>query len=197
MSQGSDREDVILVREALGGSPHSLGELFNRHKDSVYNLSFRMTGCRQDAEDILHDSFLKAFQKLDSFKVDGVFRNWIFTIALNKSRNLLRRKKLLRFLPLVSLTEEGEQLPLQIRDPGMSPEDELIVNEDSRLIGEIVGALPEKYRTLIVLRHMEGLSYEEIAEITGLPLGTVENRLFRARQRLVPVLKKKFRAAEK
>jgi RNA polymerase sigma-70 factor (ECF subfamily) len=188
----ADASDLEAIRAALSGEADAFRRLVDKYRDSIFNLAYRMTGNGADAEELAQEAFLRAYTRLADFRVGARFHPWLFTIALNLCRNHLRRKALLRWIPL-----QGGRPPSEGPDrarfdppaPGANPEQALLEKESETRLQQAIEALPLKYREVFLLRQSEGLSYDEIAEVAGLPLGTVEVRLFRARKRLLQALR--------
>jgi len=189
MNNQNITEDIVLIKETLVGKKEAFGHLVNKYKNSIFNLAYRMSGSYHDAEDISQETFLQVYKKLKEFKVGLKFHTWLYTIALNICRNRLKRKSILKVVSLDEPieTENGEVIR-EIPDKSVSAEEILIQKEEKKRMGEMVHALPLKYRSVFLLRYTEGLAYEEISQVTGLPLGTVEVRLFRARKILIKSL---------
>ncbi len=182
--------DRQLIRLATEGNPQALEELVRRYRGLIFNLIFRMVGNREEAEDLVQETFVKAFRSLHSFNDEFAFSTWLYKIASNHTIDLLRRKR----LQLLSLdepvrTREGE-VSREYPDENFNPERSLITSESTQIIFNAIEALPEKYRIIITLRHKEEKSYEEISRILKVPIGTVKARLFRARELLREKLKK-------
>jgi RNA polymerase sigma-70 factor (ECF subfamily) len=181
--------DEQLVQEALEGSQRAYRELVRRFERPVYNLVARMVRDRTLAEDLAQDAFVKAFARLDSYQPSqGKFSNWLFKIAHNTAIDHLRRSEL-------------DTVPLDAGDPEKADFHAILSNPDaptpldraerSDLAGALTAAverLRPEYREVIVLRHQEGMAYEEISEIAGLPLGTVKTYIHRARKELAALL---------
>jgi RNA polymerase sigma-70 factor (ECF subfamily) len=181
----TDAEDQEAIRAVRAGDKEAFRRLVDRHSGSVFNLAYRMTGNAADAEDLTQESFLQAFARLQDFRLGARFHPWIYTIALNLCRSHLRRRSLSRWLWPARSEEPERAAPREPPARAPDPEQELLAREaEARLRGAIQG-LPARYREVFVLRQAQGLSYEEIASVLGLPLGTVEVRLFRARRRLL------------
>jgi len=186
MNDQNITEDIVLIRETLTGKKEAFGRLVNKYKNSIFNLAYRMSGSYHDAEDISQETFLQVYKKLKEFKIGLKFHTWLYTIALNICRNKLKRESILKVVSLdKSIEIEDGEVIWEIPDKSASPEEILIQKEERKRIGEMVHALPLKYRSVFLLRYTEGLTYEEISQVTGLPLGTVEVRLFRARKILI------------
>jgi RNA polymerase sigma-70 factor (ECF subfamily) len=187
----ADASDLEAIRAALAGEEDAFGRLVDKYRDSIFNLAYRMTGNPADAEELSQEAFLRAYTGLADFRVGARFHPWLYTITLNLCRNHLRRRSLLRWVPLhapAGREEEDGGAALDPPAPAANPEQALLDKEVDARLQRAIDALPVKYREVFLLRQSEGLSYEEIAEIAGLPLGTVEVRLFRARRRLLEAL---------
>ncbi|MCX6020214.1 MAG: sigma-70 family RNA polymerase sigma factor [Chloroflexi bacterium] len=178
---GSDEYWVEKARR----EPDAFSEVVTRYQDRIFNYTYRMTGSREDAQDLAQETFLRVYLHLDTFRVEERFSPWIYRIATNLSLNHLKRRK--RNLPLLPEALDLEQ-------PG-SPDSALEAREERLALQAAILTLPEHYRAVIVLRHVEELSYDEIAQVLDLPLGTVKTRLFRARELLQKELKDLRRGA--
>lgn len=151
------------------------------HLDAAHNLARWLLGNAQDAEDVVQDAFVRALTFFDSFHgEDG--RGWLLAIIRNTCYDFLRKSR-----RVTQMLGPVEQLDLAA-DTALSPEAEQLRQADARLVRESIEALPAEYREVLVLREMEGLSYKEIAQVAGVPIGTVMSRLARARQRLEAAL---------
>lgn len=171
-------EDVAAVRRCLHGDPDAFRELLERYESRVFSLILRMVRCAPDAEDIAQDTFLKAFRNLSSYDPSFPFVTWLFKIAHNTSLDFLRRKKP-QTVPLQD--DEGPAAAAATNRPPDSDAESILRRT---LIDGLFAALPPLYREALILRHKEGLELKEIAQVLGVPEGTVKIRLFRARERL-------------
>lgn len=173
--------EIELIRETAAGNAEAFAPLVRHYKDHLYNYVYQMTRDIPETEDIVQDSFIRAYQHISSFNLSLSFAAWLFTIAVNVTRNRMKRKKLLRFLSLdfVRSHDEDDTAP-EIPDGAPTPEDVAARQSDIERARAVIRRLPEKYRMVFVLRHIEEFSYAEIAVMTGLPLGTVETRIHRA-----------------
>jgi RNA polymerase sigma-70 factor (ECF subfamily) len=184
--------DERLVDQTLAGDRDAFGALVLRHQRGLVNYIFRLVGSRDAATDLSQEVFLKVFVSLESFDPRYRFTTWLYRIASNRAIDHLRRRQ----PRTLSLTQPaaGDEAPAApvIAGTNPSPDDVLRGRELGSRIGKAIAALPTSYRQLILLRHSQNCRYDEIARITGLPLGTVKNRIFRAREilreRLVDVL---------
>ena len=173
----SDRELVAIAVEGFDGS---FEELVRRYQRPISAYVYRMVGNYESALDLTQEIFIKVYNSLNRYRAEFKFSTWIYKIAHNAAVDHLRRTAT-REQPLV-VGPEGDSFDLPIESARLSPEQESERKERRGEIEAVVRALPANYRELIILRHSQDLSYEEIVEVTGLPLGTVKNRLFRARE---------------
>jgi RNA polymerase sigma-70 factor, ECF subfamily len=174
-------EDVEVVRRILGGREDLFELLVRRYQARVVSHVARMVGSRDDALDLCQEIFLKVFQALDRFNPAFKFSTWLFRIAGNAAIDHLRKRRP-RTVPLeTSDPEGGAAFSPEQRATGLDPYGELRNVERGKAIYRAIQDLPPDFRELIALRHFAGLSYEEIAGVKNMPLGTVKNKLFRAR----------------
>ena len=172
-------DDEHLVRSAQAGDLASFNLLVERYQAPVYNLVLRYVADRHLAEDVTQEAFIAAWRAIQTFK-GGSFRSWVFKIAVNEARDLHRRSVRRPASSLDSLLEEGASTGLD-RDQGEGPEQSAISASTVRTVEECLRKLPEDQRIVVLLSDVQGLTYEEICDALGLPLGTVKSRLFRAR----------------
>lgn len=177
LSAVSDRE---LVAIAVTGFDGSFEELVRRYQRPISAYVYRMVGNYESALDLTQEIFIKVYNSLKRYRSEFKFSTWIYKIAHNAAVDHLRRNST-REQSLVA-GPEGDTFDLPIESARLSPEQESERKERRGEIEAVVRALPANYRELIILRHSQDLSYEEIVEVTALPLGTVKNRLFRARE---------------
>ena len=180
-----DLSDEELVARAREGDRPAFALLVERHSVSVYNLTLRIVGNREDAEEAAQDVFVRAYRSLDRFRGDSRFSTWIYRIAVNVSLSSARRSR--RDISTTSLSEPEDSedgLPMQLPDPSANPAERFEQAEFRNHVREMVAAMPPIYSAVISMYHMQSLSYDEIAEALELPIGTVKARLFRARAAL-------------
>lgn len=184
--------DQEVVEWALKGHERAYRELVRRYERPVFSLVYRMVRHRERAEDLTQETFVKALNALESYRPDYKFSSWIFKIANNAAIDQLRRKELetlsIDGAPDADSAETARESTLQLRDAGESPLDELEARELGSAIERAIGQLRPEYRSCIILRHVEGYPYEEIAELLELPLGTVKTYIHRARNELKQIL---------
>jgi len=181
----ADRE---LVDRFLAGEKEAFEGLMLRYQAKIFNLSYRFMNDRQEAEELTQEVFFKVYRKLSGFRGDAKFSTWLFQVAVNHCRNRLkylqrRKRQQHESLDQTLNTPEGE-VQRQVPDETRIPEDLLQRRQTQQIVADKISTLPEEYRTVIVLRDIQGLSYEEIAQITGTVEGTVKSRLHRARNEL-------------
>lgn len=185
------RNDFNLVAKAKEGDQKAYAEIMQRYKDSIYFMALKMVNNKDDAMDLTVETFAKAFENLDKYKSEYAFSTWLFRIATNNSIDFIRKKRL-NVISLDTLfEEEGEDKYLQVRAEGLNPEEISIRKQESEKLKNMVEQLPLRYRTLIILRYYDELSYEEIAQQMDIPLGTVKAQLFRARDLMANILNRK------
>jgi len=181
--------DTNLVKRVKKGDKAAFDALVVRYQGKIYNLALRMVGAPHLAEELSQEIFLKVYRKIDSFRGEALFSTWLYQVAANHSRNKIKYLKRREYYRSESLdqpkeTQNGSTLQRQVEDNTFNPEDMASSQEVRKLVQEKIATLPEDYRLVIVLRDIQGLSYEEIAKITGAVEGTVKSRLHRARNAL-------------
>jgi len=181
-------DELKIIESCLLGNTQMFSRLIDNYKNMVYNLAYRMSNNPHEAEDISQEAFLRAFQSLAHFNPSYKFSTWLYQITLNIIRDRFKRRE----LNYVSLdapveTEDSEFYP-QPADSTNDPEQIIARKEDAQEIQKAIYSLPLKYREVLVLRHLQDLSYIEISNILKLPSGTVKIRLYRAREHLKKIL---------
>ena len=176
--------DKQLIDQFIGGQTEAFGALVLRHQDRLFNSLLRVVGSRDEAADVAQDAFLNAYRKIDSFRGDSAFYSWLFRIAMNVALSRKRKQK----RDPASLDAGGDRTVDQ--DPTSEPSSRMELSEQQVAVRDALGKLSEEHRTVMVLKEIEGLKYEEIAEIVNCPVGTVRSRLSRARSELRERLKR-------
>ena len=188
MAERDQRDDRSLVEQILGGDRDLFGVLVSRYEKRVVNYVYRITHRYEEAHDLAQEIFVKVYLALDRYDPKYQFSTWLFRIAQNSAIDALR-KKAISEVPLTrGDDDESGTREREFADGGISPYRALKNKQLSSAIDSAVGKLPPDYRELIQLRHFAELSYEEIASMKKLPLGTVKNKLFRARNLLKDAL---------
>ncbi|MCP4723646.1 MAG: sigma-70 family RNA polymerase sigma factor [bacterium] len=185
-------KDLDIVKRALDGEQDAYNTLLKKYRGAIYSLVYKMVKNREEAEDLVQETFIKAFSALATFNAQYAFSTWLFKIASNNCIDYLRKKRL-QTMSIDKPTEAKDgPITRELPDPIVNPEAELIDTERKSIIEVAIDSLPAKYRIAILMRHKEEKSYEEIAEALNVPLGTVKARIFRAREKLKKHLKNQF-----
>jgi RNA polymerase sigma-70 factor (ECF subfamily) len=182
---GQRETDLLLVKRAQKGDTRAFEALVHKYQRKVIRLLSRFFRDEAEIEDVAQETFIKAYRALPSFRGDSAFYTWLFRIAVNTAKNHLqsaeRRMRESSISFSASEDEEGGNHEDLLADIS-TPENELISRQVAQAVTEAIESLPADLRTAITLRELEGLSYEEIAEIMDCPIGTVRSRIFRARE---------------
>ncbi len=178
----------MIVRKVLQGDVNAFEKLVTEYERAVYAIAQRMTGNAEDAADMTQETFIKAYNSLSSFRGDSKFSVWLYRIANNVCLDFLRSRSRKPTVSLSTEDDDGEETQLDIADESQSPE-LLLENALTRdAVRRGLDSLPPDYRQILLLREIQGLSYEEIAAALGIESGTVKSRIFRARKRLCTFL---------
>ena len=179
MATGDDAE---LVGRCLQGDERAYRDLIARYRRQVYNLALRMLRRAEDAEDLTQETFVRMFRALERYDTTRPFGAWIITIASRLCIDHLRRRRLNPMSMFQKDAASEEEYVIEAEDPGPGPDVVTVHREEERRAVDLIDSLPEHYRIVVMLRHQQDLSYEEIAEALELPLGTVKARIHRARE---------------
>lgn len=180
--------DEELVQRHLSGDEQAFDELVGRYSDRLYNLAYRILLDGPEAEDIVQETFLRAYQALPHSQADRPFRPWLMTIALNACRNRLHKKRPLLFAEVVSEGEDEQAFVEMIPSEDQSPAERMETEELEDELRVAMRSLPAEERLILTLRYNEELSYEQIAELLQIPVPTVGTHLYRAKRRLYTAL---------
>lgn len=173
-------EDATLVDWAQGGDYAAFEELVRRYRNDVFALSYHYVRDREEAWDIAQEVFIKAHRALKRFRGDASFKTWLLRITANRCKDFFKKRR----LPTVSM----DQLQMAQAAPDASPRRNLEAQELGEAIDKALATLPEKHRTTFMLREFEGLSYEDMAKVMDVSIGTVMSRLHHARKKLQKAL---------
>ena len=186
-----DLSDMDILAQVSAGNVDAYGKIVGRYNGRLYNFIYRFVGDRETAEDIVQETFLRAFRKRKEYRAIANFSTWLFTIAGNLAKSELRRRKRWRMFSLErdEETDTGMDLPDESARPDRVAESSIADVQ----IQEAIASLPDNYRQVILLRDVEGMSYQEISEIVDCPVGTVKSRVNRARLKLQQKLKSEGR----
>ncbi len=174
--------DQQLIDQCLAGRTEAFGELVERHQDRLYGTLVTMLKSPDDARDVAQDAFVLAFRRLGSFRQESAFYSWLFRIAHNAAISHHRRRRPKKVSLEAGREATGDEPTDERADS--DPSYALHSRERQALLNQALGELGDEYRTAIILREIDGMSYEEIAQVVGCPVGTVRSRIFRARQDL-------------
>lgn len=186
--------DHQLIEATKRGDEAAFAEIVNRYRSPLTNYLFRMLSDYEEAVDLAQETFVRVYFAIERYHTDYAFSTYIYRIATNLAISEIRKKKRRKLLSLSSFfqTDEGDAQEFHLPDEKSLPDEDLIDAERSRTIEKAIATLPDKYRAPIILREIQELSYEEIAQILGLGLGTTKSRISRARGLLREKLKQYF-----
>jgi len=173
-------DDAALVKRCLEGDQRAYKELLHRYRRSVYSITFRMIGHREEARDLAQEVFIRAFRSLHRYDASRPFSSWIFKITSNLCIDYYRRKRHTTISLQETYDGDDERPRIELVDPGPPPDEELFTKVQRERLDILLRSLPPRYRVVVVLRHKEEMSYDEIAAELDIPIGTVKARLHRA-----------------
>ena len=194
------KRDFQLVERAQEGVEQAFTQLLATYRDSIYFMVLKMVRNKVDAEDLTIEAFGKAFRNIEQYSPDYAFSTWLFRIASNNRIDFLRRKKIRQLNTVSTSAAEDEssisevfakEATLALKYDAPDPEESIIMEQKHAMLRDMVANLKPRYRQLVELRYFDELSYEEIADKLQLPLGTVKAQLFRSRELLFEMLKKR------
>lgn len=180
--------EAAIINAVLDGDVNAYELLVKEYEKNVYNLALRMTGNSEDAYDMSQEAFIKAYNSLSSFRGDSKFSVWLYRIVSNVCLDFLRSRNRKATVSLSVENDEGEEVELDIADENSSPQALLDRSLTRDAVRRGLQALPPDHREILLLREIQGLSYDEIAETLDLEVGTVKSRIFRARKKLCAFL---------
>jgi RNA polymerase sigma-70 factor (ECF subfamily) len=180
-----NHDDRRLIADVIAGNSAAFGELVARYQDRLFNVAYRVLDNTEDAADVVQEVFVNAYQSLRAFKGDSELFTWLYRIAFNTAISFKRRRR--RVMRIDGTSDDGGLDP-EDRSLDTAPEAQLERTEDERVLAEAMAKLSPEHRTVLVLKDIDGLKYEDIAEVMGVPIGTVRSRLHRARLELKSLL---------
>ncbi len=172
----------MLIQSCLNGEIEAFSQLVEKYQDRLCRSLYRITGSTHDSSEIAQEAFVLAYQKLDTFKGNSAFYSWLYRIAFNTAISK-KRKKRHSTASLDNIRESSGEEPVD-HHPDNAPEHQMELAEKQKLVQQALDSLAEEFRYVIVLKEIDGLKYDEIAEIIGCPVGTVRSRIHRARSEL-------------
>ena len=175
--------DHELIEATKGGDEAAFGEIMNRYRNPLTNYLYRFLNDYEEAVDLAQETFVRVYFAIDRYHTQFAFSTYIYRIATNLAISEIRRRKRRRLLSLTGLFQSGDDSEIEFQPPDtrILADEELIEEERDRTIARAIAALPEKYRVPVILRDIEGKSYDEVAEIMELGLGTTKSRISRGR----------------
>jgi len=189
----SREEDSRLIESALKGDDRAYKKLMRKYRPAIFNFIFRMVRDREQVEDLTQEAFIKAFNSLKNFNEEFAFSTWLYKIATNNCIDYIRKRKLQAYSIDKPIESKDSDYTFELPDDSYEADKELISDQRTHLLNEAIAHLPEKYKKVIHLRHVDEKSYEEIAVLLKLPIGTVKAHIFRAREILYKALRDKIR----
>jgi RNA polymerase sigma factor (sigma-70 family) len=175
-------DDGEIVGRCLQGDERAYRELITRYRRQVYSVALRMVRRAEDAEDVTQETFVRMFRALDRYDPNRPFAAWLLTIASRLCIDHIRRKRINPISLFQQSSDSDDEYMIEVEDPGLKPDETAIHAQEETMATQLIDSLPEHYRIVVMLRHQQDLSYEEIAEALELPLGTVKARIHRARE---------------
>lgn len=173
------QRDYNLIKRVQNGDMVAFSEIVDRYKNRLMNTIVRMVSSQVEAEDIVQETFVRVYQHRDSFDFRHCFSTWLYTIALNLARNELRKRKRFKFYDISDMQGHESEISVEMKLP----------SNISKVLEKAIDSLPEKYKSAFILRDIQEQSYDEVAKIMNIPLGTVKSRVNRARALLRDKLK--------
>lgn len=179
-----EQREKDLIKKAKAGDEESFEALISGCQKKAYNIAYRYLRNEEDALDALQESFIKTFRYLNKFKGDSKFETWVYRIVVNTCNDILRKNSKSKMVESIYKTEGEDEFVLEIPDTSRTPEKLLLQKEESGKIVESLEKLSTEHKEIILLRDIQGFSYEEISEIMKCSVGTVKSRLSRSRLKL-------------
>jgi RNA polymerase sigma-70 factor (ECF subfamily) len=177
----NDDDDAEVVRQCRLGNEQAYRQLIERYQPRIYSLAVRMVGQAQDAEDVTQETFVRMFRAIDRYDPARPFAAWLFTIASRLCIDHIRRRRSRPISLVQRETGSQDEHLIEVEDTGLKPDEIVSRAEEEQRAHTLVDSLPPHYRIVVMLRHQQDLSYEEISQVLHLPLGTVKARIHRAR----------------
>lgn len=186
---GLQEQDDQLIADALQGDQRAYEALLARHNKAIFHVVMKIVRNREEAQDLVQETFMKAFNALASYRSEYRFSTWLYKIAANCAIDFVRKKRIEALSLDKPIETKDGRVEFEVPDSSWDPEQDLVRKQKLKSIEEAIDSLPDKYREVIIYRHKDDKPYEEIADILKVPVGTVKARIFRARE----LLKKKLK----
>jgi RNA polymerase sigma-70 factor (ECF subfamily) len=187
---GMQEQDDQLIAHALQGDQKAYEALLVRHNKAIFHVVLKIVRNKEEAQDLVQETFMKAFNALASYRSEYRFSTWLYKIAANCAIDFVRKKRIEALSLDKPIETKDGQVEFEVPDTSWDPEQDLVRKQKLKSIDEAIDSLPAKYREVIIYRHRDDKPYEEIAGILRVPVGTVKARIFRARE----LLKKKLKS---
>jgi RNA polymerase sigma-70 factor (ECF subfamily) len=187
---GLQEQDDRLIADALQGDQKAYEALLARHNKAIFHVVMKIVRNRDEAQDLVQETFMKAFNALASYRSEYRFSTWLYKIAANCAIDFVRKKRIEALSLDKPIETKNGRVDFEVPDSSWDPEQDLVRKQKLKSIDEAIDSLPDKYREVIIYRHRDDKPYEEIAGILRVPVGTVKARIFRARE----LLKKKLKS---
>lgn len=184
--------ETRLAKLSRGGDRRAFAELVELYKDKIYHLGYRMLNQKQEAEDIVQETFLRVYTNLDRYDENQKFSTWIYRIATNLCIDRLRKRKPSYSIDAEMTDGEGTVWQAMLASHEAGPEEELILSETQQNIRNAIQTLPDKYKTVVILRYLHDMSLQEIGDVLEMPVTTVKTRVHRGREYLRKKLKSEY-----
>lgn len=179
-------DDLRLIKKCREGDTNAFGELVSRYQDRLFNTVLRLTANAEDARDVVQEAFMHAYQSLHTFKGDSLFFTWLYRIAVNTAISMKRKQR-----PTVRIqagADEKNAIDPLDPDETTRPGHAIEMAEDERMVHDALAKLSAEHRSVLVMKDMDGMKYEEMADILDVPIGTIRSRLHRARLEMKDLL---------
>ncbi len=184
-----EMSDEDLMQQFQAGSVEAFDLLVSRYKDPLTNYLYRFLGDARESEDLLQETFMRVFRNRHSYRRIARFSTWLYTIAGNLARSEYRKRRRRKVQSIQSINRDSEEYEIEIPDDTFRPDADANGTISDEYVMDALREIPDDFREVVILRDVQQLSYEEIAEITGLPMGTVKSRINRGRTKLQALLK--------
>jgi RNA polymerase sigma-70 factor (ECF subfamily) len=174
--------ETRLAKLSRGGDRRAFAELVELYKDKIYHLGYRMLNQKQEAEDVVQETFLRVYTNLERYDENQKFSTWIYRIATNLCIDRLRKRKPSYSIDAEMTDGEGSDWHSMLASDSVGPDEELILSETQQNIRQAIQTLPDKYKTVVILRYLHDMSLQEISDVLEMPVTTVKTRVHRGRE---------------
>lgn len=179
-------EEKLLIEKVIKGDIESFEKLIKNYQLYAYNIAYRILGNEEDAKDATQEALIKVYKSINKFEMKSSFSTWLYRIVVNTAKDQLKSRGAEKYS--IDDDEDSEKPKLEIADQSFNPEKVYEKNESSKILHQSIGKLPQESRIALVLRDIQGFTYEEISEMITVPIGTVKSRIARGRSQLKKIL---------